>query len=423
MHFVYNWLLRMLTPLVLLRLVWRGFRNHAYWSRWSERFAINLNLPDRPRLWIHAVSVGEVRAAIPLVRELRDRYPDHAILITTMTPTGSAQVRSAFGDQVEHCYVPYDLPSVVNRFLNQANPRLALIMETELWPNLFHACGRREIPLVVSNVRMSEKSLKGYMKVKSFASSTLSQVRVFACQGEQDAHRMLQIGALKQQIKVTGSLKFEYRFPASLTEQGDILRQHWGAARLVWTAASTREGEEEFVFSAYKELKNIFSDLLLVVVPRHPERFNHVVRLAEQTGFSVQRRSEHPNTIDESTDILVGDTMGELLLFISSSDVVYMGGSLVKTGGHNLLEPAAAGKPVVFGPHMFNFEEISRMVLECGAGAQIDSPSELAPLIEMYLRNTDLRYTAGQAGKDLIENNRGALVNNLEIINSIYPVR
>ena len=170
-------------------------------------------------------------------------------------------------------------------------------------------------------------------------------------------------------------------------------------------------------------MKNIFSDLLLVVVPRHPERFNHVVRLAEQTGFSVQRRSEHPNTIDESTDILVGDTMGELLLFISSSDVVYMGGSLVKTGGHNLLEPAAAGKPVVFGPHMFNFEEISRMVLECGAGAQIDSPSELAPLIEMYLRNTDLRYTAGQAGKDLIEKNRGALANNLEIINSIYPVR
>jgi len=238
MHFLYNWLLRLLTPLVLLRLVWRGFKNHAYWSRWPERFAIGLGLAQKRRIWIHAVSVGEVRAAIPMVRELRDRYPDYAILITTMTPTGSAQVRSTFGEQVEHCYVPYDLPSVVRRFLDQARPQLALIMETELWPNLYSACARRHIPLIVSNVRMSEKSMNGYLKVRTLAASTLSQVHKLACQSVQDAERMLHIGARREQIVVTGSLKFEYRFPASLTEQGDILRQHWGPTRLVWVAAT-----------------------------------------------------------------------------------------------------------------------------------------------------------------------------------------
>lgn len=419
MHFLYNWLLRILTPLVMLRLVWRGFKNHAYWSRWAERFAIGLNFPQQKRIWIHAVSVGEARAAIPLVRELRDRYPDHAILITTMTPTGSAQVRTAFGNQVEHCYVPYDLPSVVRRFLDRARPQLALIMETELWPNLFHACGQLHIPLIVSNVRMSEKSMKGYLKVRMLAAATVNQVHKFACQGVQDAERMLRIGARRDQIEVTGSLKFEYRFPASLTEQGDILRQHWGPARLVWVAASTRAGEDEFVFSAYAELKAAFPDLLLIIVPRHPERFNQVTKLAEKTGFRVKRRSEHVDVIDEQTDILVGDTMGELLLFISSADVVFMGGSLANTGGHNLLEPAAAGKPVVFGPHMFNFADISRMVLECGAGVQIDSPTGLAPAIELYLRNTDMRYAAGQAGKDLIEQNRGALKNNLKLIEQV----
>jgi len=421
MVFVYNWLLRLLTPLVLLRLLWRGLKNHDYWHRWSERFALGLDFTDRNRIWIHAVSVGEARAAIPLVQELRDLYPDHAILVTTMTPTGSAQIKARFKDEVEHCYVPYDLKSVVSRFLKKTNPALALIMETELWPNLFHACGRQRIPIIVSNVRLSEKSMNGYLKVSSLARSTLAQVTVLACQGSADAGRMERIGATAEQIRITGSLKFEYRFPASLVEQGDILRQGWGAARPVWAAASTREGEEEYVLSAYGELKRIFPDLLLIIVPRHPERFNQVARLAEQSGYVVKRRSENPETIREPVDILVGDTMGELLMFISGSDVVYMGGSLVKTGGHNLLEPAAAGKPVVFGPHMFNFADISKMVLECGAGAQIHSPSELAPVVEMYLRNTDLRFAAGQAGQKLIENNRGALANNLDIIKSIYP--
>jgi len=421
MYFVYNWLLRLLTPLVLLRLLWRGLKNHGYWHRWSERFAIGLDFPDRKRIWIHAVSVGEARAAIPLVQELRDLYPDHAILVTTMTPTGSAQITARFKEQVEHCYVPYDLKSVVWRFLKKTKPALALIMETELWPNLFHACGRQRIPLVVSNVRMSEKSMNGYLKVGSLAGSTLKQVTILACQGSADAERMARIGAKPEQIRITGSLKFEYRFPASLIEQGDILRQGWGAARPVWLAASTRAGEDEYVLSAYEELKKIFPDLLLIIVPRHPERFNQVARLAEQTGYVVKRRSENPESIAEPVDILVGDTMGELLMFISGSDVVYMGGSLVKTGGHNLLEPAAAGKPVVFGPHMFNFADISKMVLECGAGAQIQSPSELAPVVEMYLRNTDIRFAAGQAGQKLIENNRGALANNLDIIKSVYP--
>lgn len=416
MGFVYNWFLRLVTPLVILRLLWRGIRNRGYWHRWSERFAYDLHFSDERRIWIHAVSVGEVRAAVPLIRELLERYRDHALLVTTMTPTGSAQLRSLFGQDVEHCYVPYDLPSVVRRFLRAARPDLALIMETELWPNLFQECGKRNIPIIVSNVRMSEKSMKGYLKLRSLVAATLANVSLLACQGEQDAARMLAIGAKESQIRITGSLKFEYRFPASLTEQGDAIRQHWGGIRPVWVAASTRSGEDELVLRAYDELKKVHQDLILIIVPRHPERFAQVARLAEKTGYRVNRRSEHPNMIPAQTDILVGDTMGELLLFISTSDVVFMGGSLVPTGGHNLLEPAAAGKPVVFGPHMFNFAEISRMVLDRGAGVQIDSASELAPVVDMYINNTGVRFAAGQAGKELVEQNRGALEKNLALI-------
>lgn len=419
MHFVYNWFLRIITPIVLLRLLWRGIRNRGYWHRWSERFALNLHFTDEKRIWIHAVSVGEVRAAVPLIRELLDRYRDYALLVTTMTPTGSAQLRSLFRHDVEHCYVPYDLPSVVKRFLRSARPRLALIMETELWPNLFRECGKRNIPIIVSNVRMSEKSMKGYLKVRTLAASTLANVRLLACQSEQDGERMLAIGAGKDQVRVTGSLKFEYRFPASLTEQGDALRQAWGGTRPVWVAASTRSGEDELVLDAYKELKRQHPDLVLIIVPRHPERFNSVARLAEKSGYRVTRRSENLNLIPEQTDILIGDTMGELLLFISTSDVVFMGGSLVNTGGHNLLEPAAAGKPVVFGPYMFNFADISRMVLERGAGMQIHSHSDLAPAIDMYIKNPSVRYAAGQAGKELVEQNRGALEKNLALIQSV----
>lgn len=419
MHLVYNWFLRLVTPLVLLRLAWRGFRNRGYWHRWGERFAFGPGFTNENRIWIHAVSVGEVRAAVPLIRELLERYPHHVLLVTTMTPTGSDQVRQLFGHDVEHCYVPYDLPSVVRRFLRAARPDLALIMETELWPNLFRECGRKNIPIMVSNVRMSEKSMKGYLAFRSLAAATLSHVTLLACQGKQDAERMRKIGACEQQIRVTGSLKFEYRFPASLIEQGDAIRRHWGTTRPVWVAASTRSGEDELVLDAYEELRKKYPDLILIIVPRHPERFNYVARLAEKSGYRVTRRSEYPDVIPEQTDILVGDTMGELLLFISTSDVVFMGGSLVNTGGHNLLEPAAAGKPVVFGPHMFNFAEISRMVLERGAGKQVQSRNELVPAIDTYIRDTSARYSAGQAGKELIEQNRGALERNLDLVQSL----
>jgi 3-deoxy-D-manno-octulosonic-acid transferase len=419
MRFIYNWFLRFMIPVVLLRLLWRGIRNRGYWYRWLERFAYAPEFSDKRRIWLHTVSVGEVRAAVPLIRELLERYRDHALLVTTMTPTGSDQLRALFGQDVEHCYVPYDLPSTVARFLRATRPELALIMETELWPNLFQECGRRRIPIIVSNVRMSQKSMNGYLKFKPLVTATLANVKYLACQSEQDAARMLAIGADEDQIRITGSLKFEYRFPASLVEQGDALRQHWGGGRPVWVAASTRLGEDEKVLQAYEELKTLHKDLILIIVPRHPERFAQVARLAEKTGHRITRRSEHPDLIPPDTDILIGDTMGELLLFISTSDVVFMGGSLVKTGGHNLLEPAAAGKPVVFGPHMYNFAEISRMVLERGAGVQISSASELAPVVDMYIKNTGVRFAAGQAGKELVEQNRGALEKNLNLIESV----
>jgi 3-deoxy-D-manno-octulosonic-acid transferase len=419
MWLIYNWFLRLMVPIVLVRLLWRGIRNRGYWFRWSERFAYAPAFSSKRRIWLHAVSVGEVRAAVPLIRELLERYRDHALLVTTMTPTGSDQLRSLFGTQVEHCYVPYDLPSVVKRFLTATQPELALIMETELWPNLFQECAKHGVPIIVSNVRMSQKSMDGYLKFKGLATTTLANVKYLACQGEQDAVRMLAIGASEDQIRITGSLKFEYRFPASLVEQGDAYRQAWGGQRPVWVAASTRLGEDEKVLQAYDELKRLHEDLILIIVPRHPERFTPVTRLAEKSGYRVKRRSDYPDLIPPDTDILVGDTMGELLLFISTSDVVFMGGSLVKTGGHNLLEPAAAGKPVVFGPYMYNFADISRMVLERGAGIQINSASELAPVVDMYIKNTGVRFAAGQAGKELVEQNRGALEKNLDLVRSV----
>jgi len=421
MRAAYTWLLRLAFPWIFVRLAWRARRNPDYVRRIPERFGFIEPLPDAPVIWIHAVSVGEARAAAPLVKALFDRYPEHHILVTTMTPTGSAAVKSLFGDRAAHCYVPYDYPSAVRRFLDRTRPGLALIMETELWPNLFHECRARGIPLVVANVRMSERSMRGYLKFARLARATLAQVTLFGTQSQADAERIVRLGAEPARVHVTGSIKFELALPASLREAAEVLRREWGADRPVWVAASTREGEDGLVLAAYAELRKQprFANLLLVLVPRHPERFASVARLCRRSGHRVALRSEHRGPLDAAVDILVGDTMGELMLFYGACDCAFIGGSLVPTGGHNPLEAEALGKAVVFGPHMFNFAEIAALTLERGAGVQVHDPAQLAPAVGDFLGNANRRDTAGEAGRRLVEENRGALERTLRLVEAV----
>ena len=397
---------------MLTRLVWRGFRNRGYWRRWGERFGFVPRL-DGPVIWVHAVSVGEARACAPLVKALQRDYPRQRVLITTMTPTGSATVRALFGDSVAHCYVPYDLPTAVWRFLNRTRPRLALILETEIWPNLFHHCRKRGVPLFLANVRMSEKSARGYRRFASLTRATLAGVSRMGVQSEADAERMRALGA--SQVEVTGSIKFEMDVPADLAARAAALRCGFGK-RPVWVAASTRDGEEEQVLSAFAQLREQFPDLLLVLVPRHPERFESVAKLCHQRGLRVERRSARKDGVAPDTTVLLGDTMGEMLLFHAAADVSYIGGSLVPLGGQNLLEAAAVGTPVVFGPHMFNFSDISRMALERGAGRQVQDTDELASAVADYLKNPVTRRVAGEAGQRMVAENRGALAKTLALL-------
>lgn len=422
----YTWILRLLLPWVFVRLAWRGLRNPAYWRRIPERFGFIRPLAAARVIWIHAVSVGEVRAAVPLVRELAERYPEHQLLITTMTPTGSAQVHELFSGKAAHCYAPYDFPSAVRRFLDRTRPALAIVMETELWPNIFHACRARGIPVFVTNVRMSESSMRKYLRFALLTRATLAQVSRFAAQSQADAQRLLTLGAAPETVVVTGSIKFEINAGASMREAAEVLRLSWGGQdRPVWLAASTHEGEEEIVLATLTELKKQarFKNMLLVLVPRHPERFSAVARLCRRHGFHIALRSETRAGLDAAVEVLVGDTMGELPLFFGAADVAFVGGSLVPTGGHNVLEAAAMGKPVVFGPHMFNFQEIGQMTLERGAGVQIQEGTRLAPAVSDFLGNANRRDRAGEAGRKMVEENRGALAANMRIIEKLLDKR
>jgi 3-deoxy-D-manno-octulosonic-acid transferase len=422
---LYTWALRLLWPYGMLRLWLRGFRNRDYWQRIPERFGFVEPLTGPRVIWVHAVSVGEVRAAAPLVKKLCDRCPDHQILVTTMTPTGSATVASLFGDRVVTCYVPYDYPSAVRRFLDRIRPEVLIVMETELWPNIFHACNARNIPVAVTNVRMSESSMRRYLRIApKLTRATLGQVRLLAVQSNADAERLLKLGADPSRLQVTGSIKFELALPASLGEAAEVLRRDWGADRPIWVAASTHGDEESRVLGIHRELKSkpAFSNALLVVVPRHPERFQPVVKICQRLNYKVALRSQHSGPLDPSVDVLLGDTMGELMLFYGACDVAFIGGSLVPTGGHNLLEAAALGKPVVFGPHMFNFAEIAQLTLERGAGVQVRDSHELLEEITAFLSDANKRDRAGEAGRKLVEENRGALQRTMKLLEPLLPV-
>jgi 3-deoxy-D-manno-octulosonic-acid transferase len=406
----------LLLPYAVGNLIWRGLRYPEYWHRWPERFGFVARLSGLRTLWVHAVSVGEVRSAAPLVNALVERYPKHRIVVTTMTPTGSKQVRDLFGDRVSHCYVPFDFPDAVRRFLDRVRPEAAVIAETEFWPNIFAACGRRRIPLLLVNGRVSQASLRGYLRVPNIARAMLANADLLCAQTRVDAQRLRNLGAAEHLIHVTGNLKFDVEVPARLLEEARDLRAHWGRDRPVLIAASTHAGEERKVLEAYALLKRRFATLLLVLVPRHPERFHAVAASSRRRGFAVALRTRTPAALPPGTEVLVGDTMGELQRLYAAADVAFIGGSLVPHGGQNLLEACAVEVPVVFGPHMFHFEEISAMALERGAARQVHDVQGLAEAVALYFDQPDLRRAAGSAAHTLVTDNRGALERTLALV-------
>jgi 3-deoxy-D-manno-octulosonic-acid transferase len=412
----------LLLPYAIGNLIWRGLRYPEYWHRWPERFGFVARLSGQRTLWVHAVSVGEVRSAAPLVNALAERYPSHRIVVTTMTPTGSRQVRELFGDRVSHCYVPFDFPDAVRRFLDRVRPEAAVVAETEFWPNIFAECGRRRIPLLLVNGRVSQASLRGYLRVPNIARAMLANADLFCAQTRVDAQRLRNLGVPDHLIHVTGNLKFDVELPAQLLEEARALREQWGRSRPVLIAASTHAGEERKVLESFAWLKRRYPALLLVLVPRHPERFRAVARLCRKHGFAVALRSRSAGPLPAGTEVLVGDTMGELQRLYAGSDVAFIGGSLVPHGGQNLLEACAVHVPVVFGPHMFHFEEISAMALERGAARQVHDARGLADAIELYFDQPDLRRAAGNAAHTLVTDNRGALGRTLALVEGALRV-
>jgi 3-deoxy-D-manno-octulosonic-acid transferase len=417
-EFLYTGLLYIVIPVVILHLIWRGFWNRGYWKRWGERFGFFPEPSLRNPIWLHAVSVGEILAAAPLVRALLERYPERSLVVTTTTPTGSERARALFGDKIFHVYVPYDLPGAVRRFLSHVRPEMGVVMETELWPNLFRACSRRCIPLIVANARLSDKSLRGFQRIRPLLRHMLSRIDLIAARGPKDAERFMALGAAADRTRVVGNLKFDTELPTVVQGQARELRQQWGEDRPVWIAGSTHEDEEAQVLECHAEIRRRHPGALLILVPRHPERFDRVARLCETRGFDTVRRSSGRDCSTE-TSVLLGDTMGELLLFYAASDVAFVGGSLAPVGGHNMLEPVSLGVPVVVGPHLHNFEEVSEALFEAGGARRVGDRKELESAVCELLSDAGTRARMAENGSRLIESNRGASRRLLAVIDEM----
>ena len=407
MRYFYTLLLYLALPMVLLRLWWRGRRSPAYRERWAERLGAFPGPQLRGSVWIHAVSVGETIAATPLISRLAAQYPERPLIVTTTTPTGSERVQAAFGHDVHHSYLPYDLPGPLARFFDRVDPSVLVIMETELWPNLFRTCSRRMVPLILANARLSPGSFRGYQRVPGLVAATLAQVGLVAAQSQADADRFVALGASADRVRVMGNLKYDLSVKPDDIEAGRALRQGLGSDRPVIVAVSTHQGEDSLVLDAFETVRVELPNTVLILVPRHPERFDEAGALCEDRGFDVVRRSLGEAT--STCDVLLGDSMGEMMRYLAAGDVAVVAGSFQPVGGHNVLEPAALGLPVVFGPHMFNFEAAAAKVLASGAGRQVADGGALATELLQLLRDDHARRRAGAAGLAMVESNRGAL--------------
>ena len=414
MRILYNLLAYLLQIPVAVYWLVRAIGNSTYRNGFGQRFGFGY-----PKfsscIWIHAVSVGEVQAAAPLIRQISKQFPDRQLLITTVTPTGAAHVRTLFGDTVAHSYIPFELPVAVDHFFNNTKPELALIMETEIWPNLYRGCGIRDIPLILVSARISPRSLGGYRKLLPLFKETLSHGIIIAAQSKADADRFRSLGASTVRTWVIGNIKFDIELPENLAADGRELRARMFAERPIWVAASTHDQEEQQVLAAHALLKAQYPRLLLVLVPRHPERFNDVRKLLEQQQFTYASRTRE-QACDDATEVFLVDTMGELPLFYAASDIAFVGGSLVPVGGHNLLEPAALGLPVISGPNVFNAQEIADMFVENGACNIVQDASELAAAISELVANPEAAKAIGERGRNIVLSNRGSLAKLLSLL-------
>ena len=434
---LYSLILYLLFPFVILRLLWKSLSNPAYRQRITERLGLVKIKNNKPVIWIHAVSVGETIAAKPLIEALIEQYPDNQILVTTTTPTGSDQVKSLFSDRVAHVYYPYDLPEIVYRFLNRIKPKLLIVIETEIWPNLFAACSKRKIPIIIANARLSDRSTAAYLKIRGLISETLQHVTTLAVRSQKDADNFKKLGAQTGQIQITGNIKFDIELDKQQVEQGRQRKQQWGITRPVWVAASTHAGEDEEILHIYKSLLNSIEDLLLVLIPRHPERFDQVYELCEELCNELESKriktARHTqlsqlNKYDDikgkkksidDINIIVGDSMGEMHSWFAAADVVFIGGSLVNTGGHNPLEAIIQGVPVVSGPYMFNFDDIVTQLQDSSLLTICQTPADIESTIKKLLQADKSSFQ--EEAKALMQPLRGVTKRLVGLIRQLFP--
>lgn len=418
-RFLYTLLFHLLLPLVILRLLWRSLRAPAYRQRWWERFG--LGTPSQQRgLWVHAVSVGETLAAAPLVNAWRQAHPGAPVRVTTMTPTGSARVQALWGREIQHCYAPYDLPWAWALFFRHTRPQVLVIMETELWPNMLAAAKARGIPVILANARLSERSARGYRRAGWLSRPLLQGLSCVAAQDEATASRFVALGVAPAKVQVTGSIKFDFSPPEALAGRAQQLHVQWQLAdRQVLVAASTHEGEDAAVLAAFVQVRQQFPSALLMLVPRHPERFDSVARQVAEQGFALARRSRQQEVSPEVA-VFLGDTMGELLLWYAVADVAFVGGSLIPVGGHNMLEPIALEVPTLSGPHVFNFQTIADELVAAGALQLVDA-EQMAEAMLQLLHEPALARRQVAAGHAVMQRNRGALQRQLALIERAAP--
>ncbi len=417
---IYSGVLYLAIPFILIRLFFKGRRSPAYHQRIPERFAHIDIQPQAGGVWVHAVSVGESNAAIMLIKALRADNPRLHFTVTCMTPTGSQTLLKALGDSVSHCYLPYDLPHAMARFFGVVRPAVGIIMETELWPNMVHVAHQNGVKLMVANMRLSQRSANGYAKIRRLLRPALQRIDQFAVQTSEDAERLGQLGAPQSRISICGNIKFDLPLADESGARQQARIQMLGG-RPVWIAGSTHEGEDQPLLQVHQQLLEQFPDLLLILVPRHPERFDAVFQLTEAMKLKTVRHSLATTSegLGHTTQIYLLDTMGELGRFIELSDIAFIGGSLVPTGGHNVLEACAAGVPVICGPHMHNFSAITKAMLNAKAGAQITHVSELKNILERWLADAALRATIGNNGVALVRNNQGSLARHVKLIHEL----
>lgn len=410
---LYSLLFYCLTPLILLKLWRRGRQSPAYRRRWGERFGfVPRCIGERP-IWIHAVSFGETMAIIPLVEKLLAENPQIPVFITSMTPTGSECVTTHFGDRVGHAYCPYDLPGALSRFHRRIQPRSCVIVETELWPNLIHSCAKRHVPVLVTNARLSARSAAGYQRFKWLTKPMLQEISAIAVQNQADSARFMALGVADKALQVTGSIKFDIAVPEHMDE-AERLRAAWGADRPVIIGASTHEDEEAQLLEVFANLQSRYHNLLLILVPRHPERFTTIYDQSVKAGFRTCRRSVSAPSAD--CEVYLGDTMGELMMLYSAADIVFVGGSLIERGGHNPLEPAVLAKPVLMGPHVYNFQHIVATMEQALALQVVIDAQGLQQVLAELLDHPEHARAMGVRGRNYIDANRGALDQQLALL-------